>query len=167
MENYVNHNEDICMGIPIPEEPSVNSTRSSSRHNAGGCLFAILFIAIVTATMYLTCPDAAAHKEKLSHVVVGAVNDVIDRKLGPDNALIAKGIQMIGNSFVEKVADTAVNSLLTVDNYGVCSIGKISYGGEERLVSLGIFGNIITVDQSTVADAVEQYQSTIFTTSGR
>ena len=123
-----------------------------------GCLLTLLLIAaIIGATMYYTCPQRDDHKEKLSQLVVNAVNQVVEQQLGHDNILLAKGMQMISNSFLGGVVTTALDPILTVDSYGVCSIGKINYDGKDNIVSLGLFGHVFTVNQDKVNAVAERY----------
>lgn len=159
--------EEVIEGRPIIEErPSVEEpkvetipmTEGKKGHDrAPGCIFSLLIVAIIGATMIYTCPQQEEHKEKLSHLVVNAVNQVIERQLGSDNVLLAKGMQMISNSFLGSVVDTAIDNMLTVDNYGVCSIGKINYDGKDNIVSIGLFGHVFTVNQDKVTDVAEHY----------
>ena len=157
--------EERLQGVEPLQEEEAYTTKTQSLHQKQhkghgktlGCLFALLFVAIIGATMFFTCPQHDDHKEKLSHLVVNAVNQVIERQLGSDNMLLAKGMQMISNSLLGDIVDTAIDSMLTVDNYGVCSIGKINYDGKDNIVSIGLFGHVFTVNQDKVTDVVEHY----------
>ena len=44
-----------------------------------------------------------------------------------------------------------------MDNYVVCSLGKVNYNGKDYVVSLGLLGHIFTVDEDDLQKAAEQY----------
>ena len=73
------------------------------------------------------------------------------------NELIDNAFRSISNAFAGKVVEAAVDNLVTVDNYVVCSLGKVNYNGKDYVVSLGLLGHIFTVDEDDLQKAAEQY----------
>ena len=51
----------------------------------------------------------------------------------------------------------AIDNLITVDNYFVCSIGKVNYDNKEHIVSVGLLKHIFTVDKDELKTAAEMY----------
>ena len=123
-----------------------------------GCLITLLIIVIVGAAMVMTCPDTQAHKEKLSQMVSTSVKEAINQDINTgSNDPISQGLQMVGGILVNKMVDSAVDNMLQVENYIVCSIGRVSYSGEEHIVSLGLLGHIFTVNQDKLNEATKKH----------
>ena len=53
-----------------------------------------------------------------------------------------------------------IDNMLMVDDYFICSIGTVSYGGETKVVSVGIFNHVFTASADKLAEeAAEVHQS--------
>ena len=162
--------EPIREGTPYREEPVSYNPQSQEayanmpprfperkNHNGAiGCLLALIVLALIAGTMVLTCPKYEDHHSKITKLASTAVTQVVARQLGLDNAFVTTGLRMLSGSIVEQVVDVTVDNLLTVDNYVVCSVGKMNFNGEDKVVSVGLFGHVFTVNQETVTDAAEQ-----------
>ena len=124
-----------------------------------GCLIGILLtLVILVAVMIITCPKTEQHKEVLSTVITTTVNDAVnDNDNLTGNTFIDNAFKTVSNAFAGKVIETAVDNLVTVDNYVVCSLGKVHYDGKDHIVSLGVFGHIFTVDEDDLREAAELY----------
>ena len=108
--------------------------------------------------MVVTCPKTEQHKEVLSTVITTTVNNAVnDNDNLTGNTFIDNAFKTVSNAFAGKVIETAVDNLVTVDNYVVCSLGKVHYDGKDHIVSLGVFGHIFTVDEDDLQEAAEQY----------
>jgi len=130
--------------IPTAQQEAVQQPQPAPKKKSHtGCLIGILLtLVVLVAVMVVTCPKTEQHKEVLSTVITTTVNDAVNDN---DN--------LTGN----KVIETAVDNLVTVDNYVVCSLGKVHYEGKDHIVSLGVFGHIFTVDEDDLREAAEQY----------
>ena len=120
-----------------------------------GCLLTLLTVAVVVAAMVATCPDSRRHKEVVTNVMTEALNDMSAGGAADD--LLTRGIRVVGDLLVGSVAETAVDKMLTVDNYFVCSIGRIHYDGNDHLVSAGILGHVFTVNKEDLTKAAGKY----------
>lgn len=123
-------------------------------------LIVVLILVIIGAVMTVTCPDTQAHKDKLSQMVGTSVKKAISGDSSSDDLLV-QGLQMVGGIVINKVVDGAVDDMLQVENYVVCSIGRINYQAEDHIVSLGLLGHIFTVNQDKLDDAVKKYYQTL------
>ena len=122
--------------IPTAQQEAVQQPQPAPKKKSHtGCLIGILLtLVVLVAVMVVTCPKTEQHKEVI------------------DNA-----VKTVSNAFAGKVIETAVDNLVTVDNYVVCSLGKVHYDGKDHIVSLGVFGHIFTVDEDDLREAAEQY----------
>lgn len=128
------------------------------KHHTGCLLVLLLSFVVLIATMIITCPKAEQHKEVLSTVITATVNDAVNESDNiTGNAYLDNAFKTISNAFAGKVIQAAVNELVTVDNYVVCSLGKVSYEGKAHVVSVGVFGHIFTVDEDDLREAAEDY----------
>lgn len=147
----------IIQATPQEETQQPQSIPKKKSHT--GCLIGILITIIaLVAVMIVTCPKTEQHKEVLSTVITATVNDAVhDNDNITGNNFIDNAFRTISNAFAGKVIETAVDNLVTVDNYVVCSLGKVHYDGKDHIVSLGIFGHIFTVDEDDLEEAAERY----------
>lgn len=166
--NASTENQTGTEGIPFVEAtPMAQSAPSATevppqplqKRGHMGCLPGILITLIVVASvLILTCPKPEQHKEVLSSVITATVNDAAnDSTNTTGNELIDNAFRSISNAFAGKVVEAAVDNLVTVDNYVVCSLGKVNYNGKDYVVSLGLLGHIFTVDEDDLQKAAEQY----------
>lgn len=105
---------------------------------------ALIILLILGVTAVVTCPDKEAHKDAITKVI----NEVVQEELGvkeEDNLGILKGLANIG-------AGIFLESKFSVDNYFVCSVGRILYGAENEAVSLGVFGHVFTFSKENIKE---------------
>ena len=142
-----------------PQETTQQPQSIPKKKSHTGCLIGILLTIIaLIAVMIVTCPKTEQHKEVLSTVITATVNDAVhDNDNITGNNFIDNAFRTISNAFAGKVIEAAVDNLVTVDNYVVCSLGKVHYDGKDHIVSLGIFGHIFTVDEDDLREAAELY----------
>ena len=142
-----------------PQEAAQQAQPAPKKKSHTGCLIGILLTLVaLVAVMIVTCPKTEQHKEVLSTVITATVNDAVnDNDNITGNTFIDNAFRTVSNAFAGKVIETAVDNLVTVDNYVVCSLGKVHYDGKDHIVSLGIFGHIFTVDEDDLQEAAERY----------
>ena len=146
--------------IPTAQQEAVQQPQPAPKKKSHtGCLIGILLtLVVLVAVMVVTCPKTEQHKEVLSTVITTTVNDAVnDNDNLTGNTFIDNAFKTVSNAFAGKVIETAVDNLVTVDNYVVCSLGKVHYDGKDHIVSLGVFGHIFTVDEDDLREAAEQY----------
>ena len=146
--------------IPAAQQEAVQQPQPAPKKKSHtGCLIGILLtLVVLVAVMVVTCPKTEQHKEVLSTVITTTVNDAVnDNDNLTGNTFIDNAFKTVSNAFAGKVIETAVDNLVTVDNYVVCSLGKVHYDGKDHIVSLGVFGHIFTVDEDDLREAAEQY----------
>lgn len=161
----INKTEDIPFveARPItqatPQEAVQQPQPAPKKKSHTGCLIGILLtLVVLVAVMVVTCPKTEQHKEVLSTVITTTVNNAVnDNDNLTGNTFIDNAFKTVSNAFAGKVIETAVDNLVTVDNYVVCSLGKVHYDGKDHIVSLGVFGHIFTVDEDDLQEAAEQY----------
>ena len=146
--------------IPTAQQEAVQQPQPAPKKKSHtGCLIGILLtLVVLLAVMVVTCPKTEQHKEVLSTVITTTVNNAVnDNDNLTGNTFIDNAFKTVSNAFAGKVIETAVDNLVTVDNYVVCSLGKVHYDGKDHIVSLGVFGHIFTVDEDDLREAAEQY----------
>lgn len=166
---------EIPVGMPIAEQPQQPfneqpqqpysqqpqqpfATKKKKSHV--GCLFTLLLLTIIVVAAIFTCPDSQRHKEVVTNVMTETLNDMSASQSNNED-LLTHGIRVVGNLLVGGIADTAVDKMLTVDNYVVCSIGKVHYNGKDHVVSVGAFGHIFTINKDSLTKSVDQYYQNI------
>lgn len=140
------------------EENQQPQPAPKKKHHTGCLLVLLLSFVVLIATMIITCPKAEQHKEVLSTVITATVNDAVNESDNiTGNAYLDNAFKAVSNAFAGKVIQAAVDELVTVDNYVVCSLGKVRYEGKAHVVSVGVFGHIFTVDEDDLREAAEDY----------
>ena len=153
--------EAVVDGAPINEVPHVEArpiedayveeTTPEKHKKQHGCLIGILvsLVAFVCLLIF-TCPSAEEHKRVLSDVVASTVNDAATAVAkDADNDIFSKALQTVNDVFTKKVIDAAMDNLISVDNYFVCSVGKVHFGGKSYIVSLGVLNQCVHTEQRT------------------
>lgn len=156
--------EDPTQEIPLVEAHPINSSLvhpidRPRKHSRSGCLIVSLIILIsLTAILIFSCPTTADHKEALANVVTATVNDAVnDADSTRSNDWMSHTFQSITKAFAGKMIAAAVDNLITVDNYIVCSVGKVHYDRKDYIVSLGLLGHVFTINKDDLRKASELY----------
>lgn len=102
----------------------------------------ILLVAIVLSVV--TCPDREEHKVAIKQKVNTVVNETINSNL-LDNDKTSLGsliIYLAGGPIISTLALTVFDSQLHYNNYFAFSTMLLTIKGEEKIVSLGVFGHV-------------------------
>lgn len=112
----------------------------------------ILLILVVCGGVFVvSCPNAAEHKAAISQSLNGYVaSSMID-----DADVDEMPFALLGSAFATNIVSAMLDKMLTVDNYYVCSVGKIHFDGEERIVSFGALGHVYTFTRKDLERAAE------------
>ena len=96
-----------------------------------------IFVVILAVIGYKTCPDKQQHVEKISAVV----NEAMQAEASERGELAGMAVEAIS---VTDIVSTTVDNLLTVDDYGFFSVGKVLWDEEEYRVSFGAMSCVFT-----------------------
>ena len=65
------------------------------------------------------------------------------------------GLAMLGSVLGSGIAEIVIDKKLFVDNYFVCSIGRIVFEGEEKIVSVGCFNHVFTMPEDKLKEELK------------
>lgn len=106
-------------------------------------LISLLILIVVVIGAVVSCPDKAAHQAALMDELNIAMQDKLLEKTGDSN--VAKGVSLLGGSFVSMLFDNVLGTTLKTNNYFVFSTAEIAVAGRSRVVSVGAFGHVFTL----------------------
>lgn len=101
----------------------------------------IVFIVIALVGV-ITCPQKDVHKVTLMNLVNVALDTELIKKASSEEE---KGLALLGSIIGSEIAEYVIDKKLMIDNYFVCSIGRIVFDGEEKVVSVGVFNHVFTM----------------------
>lgn len=113
-------------------------------------LFLILIVGVVIL-MALTKPDKKAHKEAMMKAIAEYVDDKAE-----DSGLGNNVLTDLGKDLVRSTISLAMDLKLKLDDYLVANATHIRLNGEDKMLSLGLFGKVITFDKEMLRDALEK-----------
>lgn len=145
----------------VPQEPL--------KRKKHGCLIGFLIgIAILFVVLFLTCPSTANHKETISNVVSETLKEESE-KTNPiaESGIIDKAFEQLFFTTIDKAVQFTIDNMVKVENYGVCSIGKIHLDGKDHVVSVGVLGHVFTIDKKDLEKEInKRIQSELNTKTG-
>lgn len=100
-------------------------------------VLAVLFISLI-----FTCPDKQKHVEALNSLTSSILNDQISED--------SEGWEYLGAMLGNKLLGAVFDNNVYVDNYVIFSIGKMTFEGEDNIVSFGIFNHVFTKSREQV-----------------
>lgn len=115
----------------------------------------IFFLILVTIAGFciVSCPKKEAHSE----AIMEKVNLLIDQEINEEiNDEDYKPVAIFASSLVSGLSNLVIDSRLTVDNYLLFSIGKVTFDGEEKIVSLGILNQVFTDINDNLKEEIEE-----------
>jgi hypothetical protein len=118
-------------------------------------LLVIAIILLVGVLMGLTAPDEQKHKDVMMQAVKEFVDDEAEEKGFGDNA-----VTKLGKSVVVQAVKTALNAKLKFDNYYLFNTTHVKLKGENQMLSLGIFGQVITFDKDMLKEKLAEAAKT-------
>ena len=115
-------------------------------------LYLLFAVIILGGVCVVTCPDHDTHSEALKNLL----NNVLTAELSKDVSTEEDaGWAMFGSMIGAGIGGLVIDNILSVENYFVCSIGTITYGGEIRIVSVGLLNHVFTIRDKQVLQAAE------------
>ena len=112
-------------------------------------LIVILAIALVGV---ITCPQKEAHKDALMKLVNVALDTELSKHAETEEEI---GFAMLGSVIGSGIIEIVVDKKLLVDNYFVCSIGRVVFEGEEKIVSVGVFNHVFTMSEEKLKEKLK------------
>lgn len=105
----------------------------------------ILVLGIIAGIMLFTCPEKEKHVDKVTKEFVHMAQE--DVGANSSNAGIVEEIigEAIGSSISESLIHLYVKNTLKVDDYKVVTVGKMTYEGDDRIVTIGAFGRVFSL----------------------
>ena len=113
-------------------------------------LLILILIVGVVILMALTKPDKKAHKEAMMKAIAEYVDDKAE-----DSGLGNNVLTDLGKGLVRSTISLAMDLKLKLDDYFVANATHIRLNGEDKMLSLGLFGKVITFDKEMLRDALE------------
>lgn len=114
-------------------------------------LLVVIIILAVAILMTQTLPDKKAHKRAM----MKAVSEYVDEK-AEENGFHSNVITNLGKSVVNYAAATAIDAKLKVNNYYLFNTTSVRLKGEDKLLSIGLFGHVFTFDKEMLREALEE-----------
>ena len=121
--------------VIIDEAPQEKPHKSSNRK-----WWIMLIIIAIVGLFAVTCPDKQRHREAISSEVSTAVTTSLMSHLGSWGQ--SSQAAVVGNMFVSKLVDIAIDSNMDVQNFLVLSIAKTEIDGKSRVMSVGALNNV-------------------------
>lgn len=124
-----------------------------ARHRRhGGCAMLLGIMGLVIVAIFVglvvTCPTPDKHRE----AVTEEITRIVERASDSNND--AWG--MLGTMIVPRLVGVVIDHALHVDNYMVCSVGRVHYKGKDKTVSFGILNHVFTFDADDIERAMKQ-----------
>ena len=153
--------------VPPQTPPRVPYVEEPKKKGCTPWLIAALILAILFATMVFTCPSSDDHKAAIQEVTKEWVGDKVDENLGSITGVGGVFGDLINKAIKELTGigtDNVISKFLDVKNYVICSVGRMTVGeGEEKMVSLGIFGHVFTFGKEDIekawSKAMDEYEA--------
>lgn len=116
-------------------------------------MYTILIIVILAGISAVTCPDREDHVNALENVLQRTIDKELSKSSDSDDDLFGSAL---GSALVSSFGGLFIDNMLMVDNYFICSIGTVSYGGETKVVSVGIFNHVFTASAEKLAEEASE-----------
>lgn len=115
-------------------------------------ILTLLLAVAILAAAFLTNPPKSRHREVMHEAIQQAAAEYVDRHAGSS----ALGGFLSG--FLSGLASTAISAAIDTQlhyhNFYLFSTCTMKMDGEQKLVSLGLFNHIITMDKDDVLEAI-------------
>lgn len=143
---------------PESERTVPPSVDRGSRKHRGGCLWVVLAMLLLLAGLLVaTCPKPEQHAEAISGVVAETMGEALQIDSIDSDDPFSTAMKSLAGGATRQVVAMVVGNALTVDNYLVCSLGRIHYADKAPVVSVGVLGHVFTIDKSSLKQLAHRY----------
>lgn len=112
-----------------------------------------LIIVFIAGFCVVSCPDKEAHSE----AIMENVNELIDEEATKDVTNESeKALALLALSLVSGISNLVIDSRLSVGNYFLFSIGRVTFEGESRIVSIGVLNHVFTDINDNLKKEIEK-----------
>lgn len=122
-----------------------------------GCLAAIVIFVMLVLAMVVSRPDEQAHRNAVSDVVAKALTETTDSLVGTPADAESMAMHHVGSALTKTLTREVVEHLVTVDDYGILTVGSVNLGDEKKPVSVGVLGHVFTADKETIKAVASSY----------
>ncbi len=140
--------------VPSKLQSPVESV-SKSNGNASSMKTKIWLGVIIVIMLFLvsTNPDKVKHERVIRHEISGVVDELRD-SMG-----LNSGVAFFGGMIFDEITKSIIGQQLEVDNYWLCSIGKIEFQDKKHIVTIGLVNNVFSLfSKEDLKDMVLQWQ---------
>lgn len=113
-------------------------------------LLVLILLVGIAILMTLTRPDKKAHKEAMMKAVSEYVEEEAAER-GMDNNVFGK----VGQSLIKTAVSAAIDMKLQLNDYVLFNTTHVHLKGEDKTLSVGLFGQVITFDKEMLREALE------------
>ena len=126
--------EKVVEGKTNTESTNFNETKSK-----GGIYLQKknIMIALSILILTITNPDYLDHKREITKVINKYSSSSND------------AMELLGESLAITLADGLIGKIIDVNSYVLFSIGSVTFKGNERNLTLGILGNVFSIESFT------------------
>lgn len=136
----------------------VGTQMPPQKKHRGGCWIGLLVaVVLLVGLLVATCPKPEQHAQAVSGVVSETVGDAFATDSADADDPIAVAMKEFVRGATHKVVSMVVDNALTVDNYGVCSVGRVHYADKSPVVSVGVLGHVFTIGKDDLANLTTRY----------
>ncbi len=122
-----------------------------------GIIYTVLVLLLLAVVGVVTCPDKQAHYDEIEQVLREVVNEELNGSAESEEDMSILG-EWLSSSSVKLV----LNQSLSVDNYFVCSVGKVTFDGEVYPISVGVFNHVFTPSKEKIRTQLNESLDSLF-----
>ena len=65
-------------------------------------------------------------------------------------------MKFVGTMALGTTSDFAIERMVKVDDYYVCSIGRIEWRGKKHIISVGLLNHVFTLDKDDILEELDR-----------
>lgn len=112
-----------------------------------------LIIVFIAGFCVVSCPDKEAHSE----AIMENINELIDEEATKDVTNESeKALALLASSLVSGISNLVIDSRLSVNNYFLFSIGRVTFEGKSQIVSVGLLNHVFTDINDNLKNEIEE-----------
>lgn len=125
--------------------------------SAKGCFnLSLIIIVAVGVLLVATCPKAEDHKQVIRQAFDEAISEKIDPPADREGDIVASVMKIVGKMALGTTSDFAIERMVKVDDYYVCSVGRIEWRGREHIISVGLLNHVFTLDKEDILEELNR-----------
>jgi hypothetical protein len=141
-KDYDDYYENVVSIKAFIIEENTFNIESKPKENTKNNYKGFIILSIILILAAITNPNKEKHKESIKSIITANMQNTMQENMHLSNNKWEQAGQALGMMIGSTLIDPIIDNLISSDNYIFFSLTKITWGGKQKIIGFGLFGNV-------------------------